>query len=227
MKNLNQHNFQFIAFIFSLFFIACNNSGGNSKDVSTNNSIRINKSDSLVNKKVKIEHSIDAVSTYFDNPVDFYALKKSTEHMHSGGDIQLNDKYFYQPDDKKYIYYDYWAIEFSYKEKATKPLSFKVLKPNSTHDDMRYDDDNEILVGIKSKIAWDGLGQSNFVKKASSEILQRFGNANSNQNNCLIYHRNNKILILNIANEKVKWFKYFWLRDTIIIENLPKVCFQW
>ena len=215
-----------LLFILTLFVISCNtqsNEPDNSEDTSL-----ITENDTNV-KVAEKESTVDSLNLYFENPVDFFALKKQTEHMHTGGTIKLSNKYFYAVDDKKYKYYDYWAIEFLNKIEGTgNPLCFKVLKPWDTWKASQYASDNEILIGIKSMLNWKGLGASNFVKMEKEEITNKFNQPDFVKNECLIYHRNGKILIFNMKNGKVRWFKYFWLREPVKnIDELPDKCFRW
>lgn len=171
----------------------------------------------------------DSVSIYLENPVDFYALKKNTLSMHSGGNIRLNNKYFHSIDDDNYIYYDYWAIEFhNVFENDSKPLCFKALKPWGTPEERYYDKDNEILVGIKSRLDWDGLQQSNFVSLSDSVIIGKFGTPDTLLNNCMVYQREDKLLTLKIENSQIAWFKYFWLNDSVNYkEEILREWIQW
>ena len=169
----------------------------------------------------------DSIAHFLDNPVDFYKLKKATRHMHSGGNMRLSNRYFHSFDDDSYIYYDYWAIEFDRTNKRS--LSFKVLKPwKKKSRDRYYSTDNEILVGIKSKIAWKGLNPSNFVGKSKAQLLNQLGEANFAKNQCLVYHRNDKFLVLKMKQNKVAWFKYFWLKkDVELMQELPDEIYYW
>ena len=168
-----------------------------------------------------VEPMFDSVLFYLDNPVDFSLLKKNTTGMHSGGNIRLENKYFYPIEDSNSIFYDYWAIEFCENfEDDGKPLCFKVIKPWGKPEDRYYEADNEILVGIKSRIEWDGLQQSNFVNQNVSVILNKFGQPDTTIRNCFIYHRDDKMLTLKIENERVEWFKYFWLQDTVSYKTM-------
>ncbi len=212
-------------YLYILFIVFMSCSGGKENNPQ---SPKHEKQDTLKDTKVKDEtkNLRDSVSSYLADPLDFYLLKKSTYAMHSGGNIRLNDSNFYSVNDKNYIYYNYWAIEFvDFTEDEDKPLSFKVLKPWGTSEERYYQTDNEILVGIKSCISWDGLQNSNFVNLADTIILKRFGKPDLEQNDCLIYSENNRILSLKIQNNHVLWFKYFWLNKTIGSEKdiMPEI----
>ncbi|PLX08898.1 MAG: hypothetical protein C0596_03505 [Marinilabiliales bacterium] len=154
----------------------------------------------------------DSLDMYFEKPVDFYALKRNTQAMHSGGIVRFPTKYFHEISDSNSIYYDYWAIEFlGMIENEQRPLCFKVIKPWSTPEDRYYGADNEILIGIQSCIEWSGLENSNFVNTPDSLIIKRFGQPDTTSSDCFIYSRDEKLLCLKIKGNRVIWFKYLWL----------------
>lgn len=169
----------------------------------------------------------DSLLFYLDNPIDFFSVKSKT-HMLNGGSFNLEDDLFYSDNDENKIYYNYWAFELENNKNTERSLVFKVLKPWSKNSsDRYYSTDNEILVGMKSKIAWAGLGKSNFVGQSEKAIIEKFGEPNSNKNDCLIYSGNNKLLVLKIYNHEVLWFKYLWLKEvdeTFIV--LPDKVFE-
>ena len=216
-----------LLFILPLFAIGCTTQP-NESDKSLEDSLIVSEvlTDTM---KTEVKQVADSLDLYFDNPVDFFALKKQTEHMHTGTNIQLSNKYFYVVDEEKYEYYDYWAIEFFDKiEGEGRPLCFKVLKPWGTWKDSEYASDNEILIGIKSMLNWKGLGSSNFVGMQKTQIINKFNQPDFVKDNCLIYTRNGKTLIFSIKNDKVEWFKYFWLRKPVeSVDDLPGKCFKW
>lgn len=217
-----------LKFIPFITLLGCNNP---SKDVVNRNeevSTEILTNDSLSIEIEEKDSSNDSISTYFNNPMNFYELKKATTHMHSGGNFTLSNELFHSVEDDRYVYYDYWAIELDAPNLDDRSLSFKVLKPWSTPKEKYYEADNEILIGIKSKIAWDGLKTSNFVGRSVEQIKKQFDDPNFDKNECLIYYLNDKLLVFKIDNEKVKWFKYVWLRtDFDSIKDLPNKLYEW
>jgi hypothetical protein len=200
-----------------MMLFACGTNTNQQQVVVSNNEVEV--TDSLVDSVTEPE--FDSVLFYLDNPVDFSLLKKKTTGMHSGGNIRLENKYFLPIEDDNSIYYDYWAIEFHENfEDDGKPLCFKAIKPWGSAEDRYYETDNEVIVGIKSRIEWEGLQQSNFVDQSKSDILNKFGQPDTTISNCLIYQRNDKLITLKIENERVEWFKYFWLNDTVNFKTM-------
>jgi hypothetical protein len=172
----------------------------------------------------------DSLKIYFDFPVDFYALKKETMHMHSGSSRDFKEEYFRAAPDSTFEFYAYWAIEFDLKNDNGKERSllFATWKPWQTAKQKNYETDNEILVGIQSKLAWEGLRQSNFVGKKMSETEARFGEAHVANENCRYYMHAGKILILHEKNDTVDWFKYFWLHESMTEpDSIPATFFTW
>lgn len=189
-------------------FFACSN----------NNAVDEVKQEKTIEDTTQIESKVepiyipDSLDLYLENPVDFYALKKKTKAMHSGGKVNLSSRYLHEIEDSISIYYDYWAIEFiGLFANEQRPLCFKVIKPWSNPEERYYDNDNETLVGIQSCLEWYGLEQSNFVNLPDSVIVNRFGYPDTIVSDCYIYARNDKFLSLKIEGKRVKWFKYFWL----------------
>ena len=186
--------------------------------------------DSIVDSVIELDTVVDSISIYFANPVDFYALKKAPDdHMLNGGAFLVPDSCFHMVNDSSYVRYDYWVTKFHNNENGRlRALSFMTLKPWATPQNKYYENDNEILVGIKSRVVWDWLGPSNFVELPLSTILEKFGEPDSRRNECVVYYRENKLLVLNIEYDQVAWFQYLWLKDPITdVSELPDECFKW
>jgi hypothetical protein len=170
----------------------------------------------------------DSLLAYFDHPVDFYALKKQTEHMHSGGKMDLPDKYFHIVNDPEAILYNYWAVAFRKPEYPDMySLSFATWKPWKTKLQRSYESDNETLVGIRCCVEWDELGPSNFVGMSIDSIKARFGEPHYRTQTTYTYFQDDQLLVLEAYPEKVKWFKYYWWHEPVVIDSLPQAVFSW
>jgi hypothetical protein len=195
---------------FFIFFACSNNNNVNNTQV--------DKIDEDTSQNQIVEEFVyvpDSLDIYFDYPIDFYALKKNIGEMDSSGDIKLENKYFHQVEDSTYVYYNYNAFTLDLEiENIHNRLVFKTIKPWATSEDRYYKNDNEILVGIRSCLQWDGLDQSNFVSLPDSVIYNRFGAPDTIVSDCYVYVRNDKLLSLKMSNHKVTWFKYFWLEES-------------
>lgn len=184
------------------------------------------KSDSVI---TPADPFADSLERYFDNPMDFFTVKKNTQHMHTGYSKLLDEDLLHQGKDSGAIFYTYWAIEFLRDHPDfSHSLQFITRKPWTTKTERSYETDNEELIGIESVISWKGLGESDFVGSSVAELEQKFGEPQDKKNECLLYAVNDKILILHLRNEKVKWFKYYWLAETFnTADSLPAYFFTW
>jgi len=171
----------------------------------------------------------DSLNAYFENPLDFYQLQKGTIHRHSGGSPDFKKENFHAISDPDAKFYVYWAIEFDTSESARPPaLLFATWKPWKKARQKYYETNNETLVGIQSKLFWNGLKQSNFVNKTKFEIESKFGPAHFSQNECACYLQDDQLLILHFKKNVVDWFKYFWLKDSNQdIDSIPGSFFEW
>lgn len=186
----------------------------------------IEKTDSVI---VETDPFVDSLNKYFSDPLNLFEVKKNTQHMHTGYSRLLDENLLHQSKDSGTILYNYWAVEFL----RTHPdynysLQFITRKPWTTKTERSYETDNEELIGIESIIAWDGLEQSNFVGQSAQELKQKFGYPQEEKKDCLIYVLQDKILILHLSKEKVNWFKYYWLSETLPeADQFPDYFFTW
>lgn len=212
-----------------VLLMSCKESSESRTNKPQETAIEIVETDTLNLPAEEIGRPTDSLTAYFNNPVDFYALKKATTHMHSGGNLKIKNDFFHEVDDDRCIYYDYWAIQLDSMNLGERSLSFKVLKPwTEGTKEKYYDTDNEILVGIKSKVAWKALQNSNFVSQSILQIKEKLGEPDTSLNSCLIYHLNEQLIIFKIDEEKVIWFKYIWMRTNLAsINDLPDQLFEW
>lgn len=214
-----------ISAILLIFLFGCMQDESNNLDVYEDQSIITTQVDSSEYNAKDVDIVIDSITTFLNNPIDFYVVKDNV-HMLNSSNFVLGNDFFHSVDDSSYIFYDYWAMEFD--RNSDRSLSFKVLKPWSSPKDRYYSTDNEILIGIKSKIPCDALKRSNFVGKSEDEIVKQLGKPNFVEKECLVYYRNDKILILKSNNQKVSWFKYIWLeKDFESLNELPDELYQW
>lgn len=229
---MRQFVFIFGSLLISGIFLLCSCHGNTNPDASAENDHRaVNgsmtvKTDTLV---TVITPFTDSLKFYFSNPLDFYTLKKSTLHMHTGHAPDFRAEYFHAANDTTAEFYTYWAIEQMNENKDYKhSVQFATWKPWATPQERSYENDNEILVGVQSIIKWDLLGNSDFVGKSEVDIEGRFGESYTQRDNCRVYWLDDELLILNMADKKVNWFKYFWLNAPIENpDSLPDNFFTW
>ncbi|TNE53968.1 MAG: hypothetical protein EP338_09420 [Bacteroidetes bacterium] len=171
----------------------------------------------------------DSLSIYFKNPIDFYALKKQTRMLNSGW-FHVG-KRFFRAKDSNEVYFDYWAYEFDTKDPKRhrdRALTFRTIKPFSSPRERYYETDNETLVGIKSRVVYPALGPSNFVGLQKEQILRRFGPPMIERGNYIGYFRGEQLLLFQLNEERIQWFKYFYLRDPVKEPTqIPKIFYKW
>jgi len=73
---------------------------------------------------------------------------------------------------------------------------------------------------VKARFNDFDLPELAFVGIDSATIIQKFGDTDFYNKNCLVYNYKNYVLILKIEKEKVKWFKYLNTKEDINIFNL-------
>jgi hypothetical protein len=237
-------SYQFLSCLVPAIIFSCSGSEKADAVISTNDAILTIPADTA---KTKADPFADSLRLYFENPCDFYALKKNTEHMHSGGRIDLADKYFHTINNPDAVLYHYWAIEFRPPRYAEYSLCFATWKPWKTAVQKYYETDNETLVGIHCKVEWDGLGNSNFVGMHIDSVKAKFGKPQATDdrysiywgtrapdeskdkvNTTIIYYQNDHLLVLHEENYHIVWFKYYWWHENIIsIDAIPDHVFRW
>lgn len=158
----------------------------------------------------------DSLKAYFDFPLDFYKVKKEARDMLDGYSKALKKETAHKIDDPDAIFYCYWNYEFDAKQiPVGRSLTFATWKPWKTAKQRYYETDNETLVGIESRVAWNGLQGSDFVDLKTDSIRTRFGEPMAIRNDCMVYFLEDKILILHTSENKIDWFRYYWC-DAII-----------
>jgi hypothetical protein len=99
----------------------------------------------------------------------------------------------------------------SYREDG---LLIKTFQPNDEFKN-QYLNPNEVLIEVMAKYNDFDLPELAFVGLDSITIVKRLGEPDLMKNNCMVYQHNNKVLILNLSNKKVKWLKYVNMKKEI------------
>jgi hypothetical protein len=180
---------------------------------------------------------------YLENPINFYAVKKELRFLNKGS--KLSKKYLPIPKkgDIQYSYGTFKGLLKSINEQGDKILikdpleqfsssetliSFLTYKPWRTAKDRYITTNNETLLGIRSKVSYTGFANYDFVHKSQKEIEALFGKDYLLEQNCMLYLRNGKILVLKLENSQVIWFKYYTLQKEIkTIAQLPPNLLVW
>lgn len=214
-----------IIVIVLIFLFGCKQDESSNFPVHHDQPIVTTQEDSLKFNVKGIHTESNAITKFLNKPIDFYAFKNNV-HLLNSSNFVLGNDFFHKVDDSSYIFYDYWVIGLD--STNDRSLSFKVLKPWSSPRDRYYSSNNELLIGIKSKIPCDALELSNFVGKSEDQIIKQLGNPNFVEKECLIYYQNDKLLILKSNHQKVSWFKYIWLeKDFELLNEIPDELYQW
>ncbi|MBI3136918.1 MAG: hypothetical protein HYZ14_19740 [Bacteroidetes bacterium] len=171
----------------------------------------------------------DSLKAYFDFPLDFYAAKKEARDMLDGYSKAFKEESAHKVDDPEALFYCYWNYAFDAKQVPVgRSLIFATWKPWKTAKQRYYETDNETLVGIESRIKWDGLKRSNFVGLKMHSVQTRFGQPMHTRNDCALYYQEDKILILHQKGEKIDWFRYYWMNAKIENpDSLSEALFVW
>lgn len=188
------------------------------------------KKGSVANEKleVKINQNIpvnrDSINNFLDKPFDLYEFKKTKKMSNSGGG--RNKEYYLKPD-KEGMYYRYFLFSRlqgylgTNKERIIRRedgLEINVYKELGKYQ-YEYIDPTEELIEVRAKFNDFDLPELAFVGLDSITIVNKLGNPDLIKSNCLIYQHNNKALILNLSNKRVKWLKYVVLKKGIDIEK--------
>ncbi|NRA10337.1 MAG: hypothetical protein HRT57_00105 [Crocinitomicaceae bacterium] len=118
------------------------------------------------------------------------------------------------------MYYGYWLIggrRIGYvgKNKTPEveifnPVQILVYKPKD--DDWKmYNDPNEILIQINTVYNDFDLPELAYIGWTKDEILQEFDKPSFEKNECIIYSKDQKALILHLTQNKVDWLKFIHL----------------
>ena len=185
-------------------------------------SVETEKSIAKVIKTVLVNR--DSINDFLDNPFDLYEFKKTKKMSNSGGG--RNEEYYLKPD-KEGMYYRYFLFSRlqgylgTNKERIIRRedgLEINVYKELGKYR-YEYIDPTEELIEVRAKFNDFDLPELAFVGLDSITVVNKLGNPNLMKSNCMIYQHNNKALILNLSNKKVKWLKYVVLKKEIDIDK--------
>ena len=187
---------------------------------------------SPVNNEVEIEEieseielvnvNRDSINIFLSKPFDLFEFKKRKERSNSGGSIA--EDYYYKPNHDGF-YYRYFLFSDmkgyigTNKKRITRienGLELTVFKETGDNQ-YKYTDSTEKLIQVKARFNDFDLPELAFVGIDSTTIIQKFGDADFSNENCLVYNYKNYALILKIEKEKVKWLKYLNTKEDINI----------
>jgi hypothetical protein len=185
----------------------------------------ITKTDKPTNKVIKeVSVNRDSINDFLDNPFDLYEFKKTKKMSNSGGG--RNEEYYLKPD-KEGMYYRYFLFSRlqgylgSNKERIIRKedgLEINVYKELGKYQ-YEYIDPTEELIEVRAKFNDFDLPELAFVGLDSIAVVNKLGKPDLMKSNCMLYRHNNKALVLNLSNKKIKWLKYVVLKNEIIIDK--------
>jgi hypothetical protein len=76
----------------------------------------------------------------------------------------------------------------------------------------------EVLIELIAKYNDFDLPELSFVGLDSISITKQLGKQTFYKNNCIVYTKNNKALILKLNNKKVEWLRYIVLAEKLEFE---------
>ena len=239
MRRLNA-----MIFLSVLFFVTC--SGGAEldavvEDIDTNAVLLSSHVNSLEPLELSREDSARLrLQEYFLKPCDLPRIKDDMGMLEMGTILPAE---YMHPKDSELHNYNYGAVVdlirhsksrdfFHPTLEAISPdkklMSFSTYKPWKTAKDKYMSNDNEILVGLEIAIGHPAFEPGDFVEMRTDSIVGRFGEPDTCMQKCAVYLDQSHVLVLHEKNDKVDWFKMYWLNDSITtIEQLPEQLFRW
>jgi hypothetical protein len=223
----NSSSFLFAVLLGSHVFIAgCN--GGNEQQntvVGKDSSKRQVKGPS----KDTILH-ITKTDSFLLHPFDLYKFKKKKGSAQGGG--HQGESYLYKPSFKGF----YWGymmfppvfqgyIGKNTKDTVYKENSFEMVtyRPEGNPNDrFNWDVTGEILIEVDAGYNDFDLPELAFVELDTTEISKRLGNKYFVKDSCMVYSKNNALLILKVNGRKVERLKYLLLNQIPAKDNIPK-----
>lgn len=199
--------------------------------------------------KIVVDSFADSLRAYFENPIDFYAIKKQTKYgMLDGGGPDMKREFYHDINNPDAIVYVYWNIEFMPpKYTYERSLQFATWKPWKTPVQKYSSTDNETLVGIRCSVPWNPLGKSNFIGMHIDSVKAKFGEPQAKDDRYSVYYNSassdrpddqvkpthiyfldDHLLLLHEEKEHIAWFKYYWWHENITsADSLPDAVLEW
>lgn len=109
---------------------------------------------------------------------------------------------------------------------GTRFRDFKIIVYKIGKKIGKFNDPNEILIGLKSSYKDPDLGKADLVGLPTLDIIKKFGSPDMKKNDLIIYHHLGNILILKTNEGKIKWFKYLRLNREVTSSKLEELVFK-
>lgn len=184
------------------------------------------KKDSETTEKLNQDVAVnrDSINDFLDKPFELYEFKKTKKMSNSGGG--KNKDYYLKPD-KEGMYYRYFLFSRlqgylgTNKERIIRRedgLEINVYKEFGKYQ-YEYIDPTEELIEVRAKFNDFDLPELAFVGLDSVTVVNKLGKPDLMKRNCMVYQHNNKALVLNLSNKRVKWLKYVVLKKELDVDK--------
>ena len=159
------------------------------------------------------------LNSFLENPIDLQSFKKSKNINYTTTGVSSGMNYHFHPKIKDSIFYtyNYPTENFTDSKRIDQVLVFKY--GNNKHT---YDDESEILIELRIFNKDSDLGKANLVGFTKTELESEFGIDYLVLESGIAYSKENKVLILEFDNSKVKSYRYLKLNT----ENVDKDLIQ-
>lgn len=162
------------------------------------------------------------LTSFLENPIDLQEFKKK-KGMRFTSSVTNGTQYYFIPKIKDSTFYTYYypAENFTDSKRIDQIIVFKYEKNKHS-----YDDNTEMLIELRIFNKDGKLGKANLVGLTKTELESKFGDNYLAVDDGIIYSNNNKVLILELNNSKVKSYRYIKLNsnkiDTELINQITK-----
>ena len=176
----------------------------------------------ITESKTEIKTNLKLIE-FLKTPINLENFKKSKDINYTTTGVSKGMDYYFQPKIKDSIFYayNYPTENFENSKRIDQVIVFKYGENKHT-----YDDETEILIELRIFNKDLDLGKANLVGLSKMELETKFGTDYLTFDNGIAYSNENKILILELVNSKVKSYRYLKLNsdkiDTDLIRQIRK-----
>ena len=153
---------------------------------------------------------------FLENPIDLQEFKKKKGKRLTTS-VTNGTEYYVNPKIKDSIFYAYYypAENLTGSRNIDHVVVFKFGE--NKH---RYEDKTETLIELRVFNKDSDLGKANLIGLSETDLESEFGNDHLTFENRIAYPNNNKLLILELENSKVKSFRYIKLNTEKVDKDL-------
>ncbi|WP_225037347.1 hypothetical protein [Winogradskyella sp. SM1960] len=161
------------------------------------------------------------LTSFLENPIDLQEFKNKTKRDVTTS-VTNGMEYHFHPKINDSIYYSYNFIST-----INRPIEInEIIVFKYGKNQQRYEDKTEILIELKINNKDSDLGKANLIGLSKTELESEFGTNYLTLDNGIAYSNENKVLIIELEDSKVKSFRYIKLStekiDKDLIEQIIK-----